>query len=87
LFTEGLLKNLFIAGREFLEELHEGDVVLLADLQNLDVLALVLFWRIVTEKNKIILLQKFSELGTKYQSNAVTMMLIFAMGIVTMQSK
>jgi hypothetical protein len=49
LHTEGLLKNLFIAGREFLEELHEGDVVLLADLQNLDVLALVLFWRIVTE--------------------------------------
>ena len=42
--------DLFVVRGELLEELHEGDSVSLANLQNLDVLTLVLIWWVVAAK-------------------------------------
>lgn len=42
--------DLFVVRGELLKELHEGDSVSLADLQNLDVLTLVLIWWVVAAK-------------------------------------
>ena len=56
---------LFVIWGELFEELHVGNIVLLSDFQNLDVLAVVLIGWIVTKKHKKVPCQMLYIVGSR----------------------